>query len=292
MLRSMTGYGRAQGTVLGRDITIEMKSVNHRYFDFSCRMPRSYGFLEEKLKGHTAARVSRGKVDMYMSVETVDETPAEVKINHSLAGGYIAAFKELSETYGIDDDVTVSKLLSIQELFSVRKAALDETLLWEGISAILDSAIDNFIAMREQEGANLKQDMLNRAALIMDCVDKVEAQSPKTVLQYTEKLTARMKEILQDVRYDEQRVMNEAAIFADRVAVAEETVRLKSHFAQMKIMLEAEEPIGRKLDFLVQEMNREANTIGSKAQDTDIAMVVVDIKAEIEKIREQVQNVE
>ena len=293
MIKSMTGYGRAQGSVLGRNITVEIKSVNHRYFDFSCKMPRVFNFMEEKIKSYINTRVSRGKVDLYMSVETVDEIPAKVMINHSVAGGYINAMKELADYYKIDNDVTVSKLLSISDIFLVHKAEFDEDELWDGTNKVVSEALDKFIEMREHEGENLKQDMQKRGNFIVDCVNKVEEQSPKTVKQYTDKLSARMSEVLgEDVRFDEQRILTEAAIFADRIAVAEETVRLKSHFNQMNKMLLSDEPIGRKLDFLVQEMNREANTIGSKAQDAVIACLVMDIKSEIEKIREQVQNIE
>jgi len=289
----MTGYGRASGSVLGRNITIEIKSVNHRYFDFSCRMPRSFGFLEEKLKKYVGERVSRGKIDIYMSVETVDEIPANVTVNHSVAGGYINALDELSEKYGLENNIKVSNLLSISDIFTVQKAELDADELWKGVCVILDCALEAFVEMREAEGKKLCEDMKSRAIFIMECVDKVERRSPETVSSYTEKLYARIKELLgDDVRFDEQRILTEAAIYADKVAVAEETVRLKSHFEQMNEMLEAKEAVGRKLDFLVQEMNREANTIGSKAQDTAIVRLVMDIKAEIEKIREQVQNIE
>lgn len=292
MIKSMTGYGRSQATVNGRDITVEIKSVNHRYFEFSARTSRGYSFLEEKLKSYVQQRVSRGKVDMYVSLHTIDETAAEVIVNHSLAAGYVNALNELAVHYGIPNDMSVSTLAGYNDIFTVRKVPEDEEKIWAAVKGVLDDALNSFIKMRETEGEKLKNDIESRAKAILDNVAIIEERSPQTVKEYVEKLEARMAEILGDTQIDEQRILTEAAIFADKVAVAEETVRLRSHFAQMEKMLESGEPVGRKLDFIVQEMNRETNTIGSKAQDSQIAHIVVEMKAEIEKIREQIQNIE
>lgn len=292
MIKSMTGYGRAQTTACGRDITVEIKSVNHRYFEFSARTSRGYAFLEEKLKSYVQQRVSRGKVDVYVSVHTIDETAAEVVVNHSLASGYVNALNELARRYGIPNDVSVSTLAGYGDIFTVRKAPEDEDMIWAAVKEVVDTALDSFIKMRETEGEKLKNDVESRAKAILDNVAVIEERSPQTVKEYVEKLQARMAEVLGDTQIDEQRILTEAAIYADKIAVAEETVRLRSHFEQMEKMLESGEPVGRKLDFIVQEMNRETNTIGSKAQDSEIAHIVVDMKAEIEKIREQIQNIE
>jgi len=292
MIKSMTGYGRAESTVDGRDITVEIKSVNHRYFEFSSRTSRGYNFLDEKLKSYLQGKIARGKVDVFVSIETLEDVASEVHVNHSLAAGYVEALRELKERYGLIDDISVSTVSRYTDIFSVHKASEDEDAAWNAVRQVLDVALDHFIAMREAEGERLKDDMEQRAQTILSLVDNIEARSPETVKEYQEKLQQRLYEMIADAKVEEQRLVTEAAIFADKVAVAEETVRLRSHFKQMDTMLSSGQAIGRKLDFLVQEMNREANTIGSKAQDASIAHMVVDIKAEIEKIREQVQNVE
>lgn len=292
MIKSMTGYGHYSEIIDGRDISVEIKSVNHRYFEFSARTSRGYAFLEEKLKSYIQSRVSRGKVDVYVSVVTVDETSAEVAINHSLASGYINALRELKTAYNLDGGVDVSSVIRFSDIFTVRKQQEDEEKIWASVQKVAEKAVESFIAMREAEGERLKADVGARAENIIKMVEIVEEKSPKTVADYMEKLKTRISELLGDSTVDEQRLITEVAIFADKVAVAEETVRLRSHFKQMNEMLESNQPIGRKLDFIVQEMNRETNTIGSKAQDADIAHIVVDIKAEIEKIREQIQNIE
>ena len=276
MLKSMTGYGRCEETVNGRHITAELKSVNHKYFEFSPRVTRGYGFLEDKLKTYVQSRVARGKIDFYLSIETLEDTDVVVSVNHSLAAGYIAAFRELSERYHLPDTVTVNSLSRYPDIFSVHKAPEDEEAIWADVT----------------EGQRLYEDVMSRAETILNIVGQIEERSPETVTEYRERLEAKLREVLNDTTIDEQRILTEAAIFADKVAVAEETVRLRSHFDQLKAFLSAEEPSGRKMDFLVQEMNREANTIGSKASDSKIAYMVVDIKAEIEKIREQIQNIE
>lgn len=292
MVMSMTGFGRCEATIGGRQITVEIKSVNHRFFEFTCRTTRGYSFLEEKAKSFVNQRVARGKVDMFISI-TADETAAaDVTVNHSLAAGYIKAFDELSQTYGIENDTTVSTLSRYGDIFTVHKAPEDEDKVWEDAKQAVDVALTNFMTMREAEGQKLKQDVLSRADTILSIVSEIEERSPQTVKEYEAKMTERIKDMLCNVSVDEQRILTEVAIFADKVAVAEETVRLRSHFEQMNNFLNTTGPVGRKLDFILQEMNRESNTIGSKVQDAQLAHKVVDIKAELEKIREQIQNIE
>lgn len=292
MVRSMTGFGRYTAIVDGRNIIVEIKSVNHRYFEFSSRVSRGYGFLDEKLKSYLQTKIARGKVDVYVSVETLDDGEVQVLINHDLADAYVKALKELAARYDIQDDISVSTLSRYSDVFSVHKAPEDEEKVWNAVKVVLDQAYASFMTMRETEGKKLEEDILSRAKSILTIVEKIEERSPQTLKEYRERLLARLQEMLGDVKIDEQRVLTEAAIFADKIAIAEETVRLRSHFDQMKAMVSSGEAVGRKLDFLVQEMNREANTIGSKATDSQIAHMVVDIKAEIEKIREQIQNIE
>ena len=269
----MTGYGRGEATLNGRRILFEIKSVNHKFFEFNSRITRGYLFLEDKLKAYVQDKISRGKVDVFLQIETLEETDVQVVVNHSLASAYVDALRELKDRYQLPDDVTLALLSKYSDVFSVHKAPEDEDAVWEAVRQVADMAIDSFLKMREAEGARLKEDILEKAGEIIGLVDQVE-------------------ELLQDNRFDEQRVLTEVAIFADKVAVDEETVRLRSHFQQLQKLLDSEGPVGRKIDFLVQEMNREANTIGSKSVNSKIAYLVVDIKALIEKIREQVQNVE
>ncbi len=294
MIKSMTGFGRCETVINGREITVEIRSVNHRYFEFSCRTPRGYGFLDDKLKAYVNSKVSRGKIDVFVSVSASDELPAEVTVNHQLVAGYIKAMQEISETYKIDNDVSVVALSRFSDIYTVHKAAEDEEEIISDVLSAVDIAIESFVKMRETEGERLKADILSRANIILSIVEEIEQRSPQTVKEYEQRLLERIKQTLadNDVSVDEQRVLTEVAIFADKVAVAEETVRLRSHFEQLKEFLEYDEPVGRKIDFIIQEMNREANTIGSKVQDAILAHKVVDIKSEIEKIREQVQNIE
>lgn len=292
MLKSMTGFGRAVEEIDGYVITVEIKSVNHRYFDFSSRIPRQYGFLDDKLKSYINSRVSRGKVECYVSVEALDTEDAAVVINKTLASAYVEALKELSEEYSLKEDFGTAFVSRLPDVFVLKKADEDEEKIWQLVKSVTDEAIEKFIQMRAVEGAKMKEDVASRAEYILDCVSFIEERSPQTVKEYNDKLVERVHEIIGDVSLDEQRIIQEVAIYADKVAVAEETVRLRSHIAQLKTFLESEEPIGRKMDFLVQEINRETNTIGSKANDVDIARKVVDIKAEVEKIREQIQNIE
>ena len=292
MIKSMTGYGRAQQSVDGMNITVELKSVNHRYFEFTSKLPRNYGFLDEKLKSFFSTKLTRGKTECYVQIEAVDEPDTVISLNHSLVKGYLEAYKELSEVYGIENDIKVSNLARVSDIFAVRKKEADEDKIWLAVETVATNALDGFIAMREREGEKLKADVLSRLDTIIENVEFIEERSPQTVAEYNEKLVARMKELLGEAHIDEQRILTEAAIFADKVAVAEETVRLRSHISQLRSFLELDEAVGKKMDFLVQELNREANTIGSKAQDVEIARRVVAIKAEIEKIREQIQNIE
>ena len=288
----MTGYGRAQQLVDGMNITVEIKSVNHRYFEFSSKLPRSYGFLDEKLKSFFMGKLTRGKMECYVQIETVEEPDTIISVNHPLVQGYLAAYKELAETYGLENNIKVSDISRVSDIFAIRKQAADEDKIWAAVSVVAQEALNGFVAMREREGERLKADVLSRLATILENVEFVEERSPETVKEYNEKLLGRLKELLADTHIDEQRILTEAAIFADKIAVAEETVRLRSHVSQLTSFLDSSEAVGKKMDFLVQELNREANTIGSKAQDVEIARRVVSIKAEIEKIREQIQNIE
>lgn len=292
MIKSMTGYGRAQQLADGMNITVEIKSVNHRYFEFTSKLPRSYGFLDEKLKSFFMGKLTRGKMECYVQIETVEEPDTIISVNHPLVQGYLEAYKELSETYGLENNIKVSDISRVSDIFSIRKQAADEDKIWVAVSTVAQEALNGFVAMREREGARLKEDVLSRLATILENVEYIEERSPETVKEYNEKLLGRLKELLADTHIDEQRILTEAAIFADKIAVAEETVRLRSHISQLTSFLDSSEAVGKKMDFLVQELNREANTIGSKAQDVEIARRVVSVKAEIEKIREQIQNIE
>ncbi len=292
MIKSMTGYGKSEQTIDSLNVTVEIKSVNHRYFEFSARVPREYGFLEEKLKKYCNSLITRGKAECYVSVEDLEEREMEVNVNETLAAGYVKALKELSERFGLKDDISAVTLSRYPDVITLHKASEDEERIWNAVKTVAETAVSKFIEMRETEGSKLRGDILSRADYIIECVEFIEGRSPETVREYNEKLKQRMKELLGDAAVDEQRLLNEAAIYADKIAVDEETVRLRSHISQLREFMNSSEAIGRKLDFLVQEINREANTIGSKAQDVDIAKKVIAIKAEVEKIREQVQNIE
>lgn len=292
MIKSMTGFGRAEEIIGGRDIIVEIRSVNHRYYEFSARVPRAYGYLEEKLKSYINGKISRGKVEVSVSITAVETGDTLIEVNKSTAKGYIDALRAANEELGLTDDLTLSRLMRLPDIFTVRKTSEDEEVIWNDVKAVADKAAERFIAMRETEGAKMKDDILERADVIEQLVFEVERLSPISAENYRNKLYSRLCEVLQDKNIDEQRIVTEAAIFADKTAVAEETVRLKSHIRQLNDMLTLSEPVGRKLDFLIQEFNREANTIGSKAQDIAITKLVVDLKSEIEKIREQIQNIE
>lgn len=292
MVRSMTGYGRAQQERGGRDITIEIKSVNARYFEYSSRMPRSFAFLDDRLKKLVGGAISRGKTELALTVVNVGAPEASISVNMELAKSYLDAIRAMSDMLGVQDDVTASTLTRFSDVFTTRKAETDEEQLWQDVRAVAEAAVGNFVAMRAAEGEKLKADILSRLETLETAVGEVEEMSACRVPQYQEKLYARLQSLLADTGIDEARLLTEAAIFADKTAVDEETVRLRSHLRQYRDILELNEPVGRKLDFLTQEMNRETNTIGSKAQDLEITRKVVDMKAEIEKIREQIQNIE
>ena len=288
----MTGYGRFEGLINGRQTVFEIKAVNHRFFELQCRLPRGCGFIEETVKELVSRYASRGKIDVYVSVEADDNLEAEVKINHSLASGYLRALKELCTEYELRDDISVSLLSRYTDIFTVTKAPENEETLKEIVLEAGKKAIADFMAMREREGEKLAEDVLEHGRRIISLVDEIDERSPVTVEEYRSKLYDRLKDILGDTSIDPQRILTEAAVFADKTAVSEETVRLRSHFSQLEEMLKKSEPVGRKLDFIVQEMNREANTTGSKVCDAQLAHKVVEIKSEIEKIREQIQNIE
>lgn len=291
-MKSMTGYGRAKEVRDGKTITVELRAVNHRYLDCTVKAPRQYGFLDDAVKKAAAARIARGKVEIFVGVEVEEGGDVAVTVNHQLAKRYLDALHDLSETYGLRDDVTVMSLAKLPDVLGSERIEQDAEAMTREVLAVFQQACDGFDQMREWEGEKLAEDVRNRCAAIERMVGEVETRSPERVKEYREKLLARMQEVLADTSIDETRILTEAAIYADKTAVDEETVRLRSHLHQMDGMLKETQPIGRKLDFLVQEMNREANTIGSKANDVTLARIVVDIKSEIEKIREQIQNIE
>ena len=292
MVSSMTGFGKCTELLNGREITVEIKSVNHRYFEFSARVPRAYGFLEEKLKSFVQKKVARGKIEIGVFIVNIETSDTKISANEEVAKGYIEALRSLCEPLGVVDDIRLSSVARFPDVFSVTREETDEDSLWLDVVSVAEKAVDAFSQMRVLEGQNLKTDLLNRLITIENLVAKVEERSPERVREYRERLYQKISEVLENTAIDEARIVTEAAIFADKIAVDEETVRLRSHIGQFREILEIDEPIGRKLDFLIQEFNRETNTIGSKCQDAEGARVVVDIKSEIEKIREQVQNIE
>lgn len=291
-LLSMTGYGSAKGSVEGQEITVELKSVNNRYLDCSVRLPRNFLFAEDTVKQAVSAGVSRGKVDVFVSAQASQDSGTVVSVNEELVRGYRDAVARIAETLGLESGLNAFSLARFPDVLTVERRELDKDKAAAALSEITAKAVEEFNAMREREGERLRRDMLGKLETIEGLVSVVEERSPQTVKEYRERLEARLRDILADRSLDEQRVITEAAIFADRTAVDEETVRLRSHIAQFRTMLEEGSPIGRKMDFLVQEFNRESNTIGSKCSDASLAKVVVDLKSEIEKIREQLQNVE
>lgn len=292
MIRSMTGYGRDQQLLHGRSITVEIRSVNHRYFEFSCRAPRGCAFLEDRLKRSLQSAISRGKVEVSLTLQTIENRHTSVAVDHALAGQYLTALRALGEEYSLPDDLTLSSVARLPDVFTLCRDEEDEEELAADVLQVLQNALDRFVAMREAEGERLRADVLSRVVTMEEHLSFVEERSPQTVIEYRARLTAKLTELLNGAVPDEARILTEAAIVADRLAVDEETVRLRSHFAQLRRIMESTEPVGRKLDFLVQEMNRETNTIGSKCSDTAIAGHVVEMKSEIEKIREQIQNIE
>lgn len=292
MVKSMTGFGRAVKELDGYVITVELKSVNHRYFEFSSRCPRQYGFIDEKIKSFVNSHIERGKVDCYVGIEALNTESADVVVNHTLASAYVKALKEIAQSYDLNEDFGASTISRFSDVLVVKKAEEDEEKIWNLVKSVADEAIDKFVEMRRTEGRRMYDDVYSRTSFILDCVSYIEERSPETVKEYNDKLIQRVHDLIGDVSLDESRVIQEVAIFADKVAVAEETVRLRSHIEQLREFLNSDTAVGRKMDFLVQEINRETNTIGSKCNDVDIARRVVDMKAEIEKIREQIQNIE
>ena len=291
-MKSMTGYGRARETSNEREIVVELRAVNHRYLDVNVKAPRGYGFLEEAIKKLAASKISRGKVDVYISVTDLAAQETTITLNHELAQSYFDALVELRDKLHLHDDITVMSIAKMPDVLVSQRVEVDADALTASVSEVFDEAVKQFDDMRQIEGEKLAQDIRNRMNTIKEIVEQVEIRSPERVTAYREKLEKRMNEILADSTVDEQRILTEAAIFADKTAVDEETVRLRSHLDQLDNMLKDSNPVGRKLDFLVQEMNREANTIGSKANDSILANYVIALKAEIEKIREQIQNIE
>ena len=292
LVKSMTGYGRAVETVNGREFTVELRSVNNRYLDCSVKLPRMLSFAEDTVKQAVKKSISRGKVDVFITVRAEGDSDVKVTLNGAMVEGYIAAMKQMVEQYGVKDDISVSLLSRMNEVFTVEKPEVDEEQLLADLMSVVDKALANYDAMRAAEGKALENDLRSRGNTILELVSQVEAGNGETVIAYRTRLYNKLQEVLANTSIDESRILTEAAIFADKVAVDEETVRLRSHLEQMNQMLTAGGAIGRKLDFLLQEMNRESNTIGSKCTDVKLARIVVDIKAELEKIREQTQNIE
>lgn len=292
MFRSMTGYGRHEICDGGKKIMVEIKSVNHRYSDYSIKVPRFYGYLEDKIREYLSKYVSRGKIDIYVSIENYGESDKQIVLNEELAENYIAVLREMVQKFDLRDDITVSAVARYTDIFKNERKEEDDEQIWVLVKNVLEHAVDAFVAMREREGKRLYDDMSARIEYMRELAAKIDERSPKTVEEYRKKLYQKIKELVDEKDIDESRILTEVAIFADKVAVNEETVRLESHFKEFYDIAESDEPSGRKLDFLVQEINREVNTTGSKASDIEIAKLVVDLKAEIEKLREQIQNIE
>jgi len=292
MIKSMTGYGGAKGTSGKTEISIELRSVNNRYLDCSVRIPRVYTAAEDQIKAAVSKAVSRGKVDVYITLDTADADDTVITVNSALAGAYMNAFEQISTTFGIPNDITTSVLARFPDILKAEKVEADRDVLFADINSVLCEALEGYTAMRITEGERLRADIISRLDTIEGLVSEAEQRSPVSLKEYREKLVQRMEDVLSSTNIDEQRILTEAALFADKIAVDEETVRLRSHISQVRGMMDSDEPVGRKLDFIVQEMNREANTIGSKGNDLQMAKIVVEMKAVIEKIREQVQNIE
>lgn len=292
MIKSMTGYGGAKGSAEGLSVSIELKSVNNRYLDVSVKLPRTMLFAEEPIKAAVGRHISRGKVDVFVTVDQSASDDMEVRVNEPLLKGYIEALSAAAEKFGLQNDMTVMSLCRLPDVLSTDRREIDSSALMTGITEILERALTEYDAMRLREGEKLRDDVLARLETISRLTGVVEENAPKTVAEYRARLEQKLQEVLATANIDESRVLTEAAIFADKIAVDEETVRLRSHISQLRGLTNGEPPAGRKMDFLIQELNREANTIGSKCQNADIAHVVVELKAEIEKIREQIQNVE
>lgn len=292
MLKSMTGYGKRETVADGKKIFVEIKSVNHRYSDYNIKVQRHLGFLEDKIRKCVSADISRGKVDVYLNVENYETEDKEIRLNKQLAQNYIDVLNQLRDEFGLEDDISVSNVAVNTDIFQTERVEVDEEQLWKSVKEVLDGALDEFVAMRSREGERIEKDLCERVEYMRTLVKSVEERSPQTVKEYNDRLYDKIKEVLDGREIDESRVLTEVAIYADKVAVNEETVRLSSHFDEFDAIIGNGEPAGRKLDFLIQEINREVNTIGSKANDIEIAKLVVTLKGEIEKLREQIQNIE
>lgn len=292
MLKSMTGYGRNEAIQGGKKIMCEIKSVNHRYSDYSVKVPKYYGFLEDKVREFASKHISRGKVDIYVGIESYAEADKEIVVNTELAKSYIDALYKLRDEFNLRDDISVNSVARYPDIFVQERKEEDEEEIWENVKTVLEPAIASFTAMREREGERIQKDLEQRVEYMKTLADKIDRRSPQTVSEYKERLYSKIKAVLEDREIDDARILTEVAIFADKVAVNEEMVRLSSHFDEFYGICASGEPAGRKLDFLIQEINREINTTGSKASDIEIAKIVVDLKAETEKLREQIQNIE
>ncbi len=292
LIKSMTGYGRNEAIIEGKKIVCELKSVNHRYSDYSVRVPRYYGFMEDRARKLVSEYISRGKVDVYIAIESFDETDREILLNEGIAKTYIDALYQLRDTFGLADDISVMNVARYSEIFKTQKIEEDEEELWKNVVEAMKPAIDQFVSMREREGERIFDDISKRIEYMKELAKKVEIRSAQTVEEYRNRLHSKIKEVLEDRAIDESRILTEVAIFADKIAVDEELVRLESHFNEFYEIVNKNEPAGRKLDFLIQEINREINTTGSKANDIEIAKIVVELKGETEKLREQIQNIE
>lgn len=292
MLKSMTGYGRQETVIGGKKILVEIKSVNHRFADYNVKVPRYMGFLEDRVRKFASEHITRGKVDIFVNVESHDEADRDIMLNEDLAKNYIEVLYELRDKFGLKDDISVSNVARYSDIFKTERREDDEEEIWQLVKGVMSEALEAFVAMRSREGERIEADLRERIQLMSQLAKQVDERSPQTVKEYSDRLYAKIKEVLEDRTIDEARVLTEVAIYADKVAVNEETVRLSSHFREFYNIIDSGEPAGRKLDFLIQEINREVNTIGSKAQDIEIGKIVVTLKGEIEKLREQIQNIE
>ncbi|MCD7800482.1 MAG: YicC family protein [Ruminococcus sp.] len=292
MIKSMTGYGRYQEVVGSRDILVEIRSVNHRYYEFSCRIPRNMGYLEDKLKGLIKGSVSRGKIEVLVTINNIDGKDETISVNMGVAQGYINALRESNEVLKLPDDITLSQLSRFPDVFTVIKTIDDEDEIWNSVKMVAEKTLERFVSMKTIEGEKMYKDVTSKLDAIESMVGIVELASPQTVENYRKRLYDKLSEVLESKDIDENRIITECAILSEKLAVDEETVRLRSHISQFRELIDSTEPVGRKLDFLIQEMNREVNTTGSKAQDITITKTVVEMKSELEKIREQIQNIE
>ena len=292
MLKSMTGYGRREVVTDGKKILVEIKSVNHRYADYNIKVQRHLGYMEDKIRKHVSESITRGKVDIYLNVENYETADKQITLNKPMAENYINVLKQLRDEFGLRDDISVTNVARNPDIFLTERIEEDEEQLWNTVKTVLDEALSDFVSMREREGERIERDLCERIEYMRTLVTGIDERSPQTVKEYSDRLYEKIKDVLDGREIDEARILTEVAIYADKVAVNEETVRLVSHFSEFDNIINCGEPAGRKLDFLIQEINREVNTIGSKASDIEIAKTVVTLKGEIEKLREQIQNIE